>query len=91
MKRTITITFEDGGGWVVHEDDKHSGQLSWDEMLGQVAMPTIRPESVGKGFGMRTREEWVEYNAKLFPAQPKQAVPPLQLCAPNTAQDHKSN
>ena len=66
MKRTITITYDDGEhgcGWDVHEDGKCCNGLSWDEMLGQVAMLTIPASRVGRGFDMRTPEEWVEYFA----------------------------
>ena len=66
MKRTITITYDDsehGCGWDVHEDGKCCNGLGWDEMLGQVAMLTIPALRVGRGFDMRTPEEWVEHFA----------------------------
>lgn len=60
--RTITITIEDGGcGFDVHENGKCCDGLSWDEMLGQVAMLTIPPSRVGNGFAMRTPEEWAAW------------------------------
>ena len=66
MKRTITITYDDGElgcGWDVHEDGKCCNGLGWDEMLGQVAMLTIPALRVGSGYAMRTPEEWVEHFA----------------------------
>lgn len=65
MKRTVTITYDDaqGCGWDVHEDGKCCNGLSWDEMLGQVAMLTIPALRVGRGFDMRTPEEWAEHFA----------------------------
>lgn len=82
--RTITITYSDelGYGWDVHEDGKCCNGLSWDEMLGQVAMLTIPASRVGNGFQMLTPDEWKERKARIFGNRPVQAVPPLLLPAP---------
>lgn len=57
--RTITITIEkESSGFDVHENGKCCNGLSWDEMLGQVAMLTIPPYRVGNGFKMQTPEQW---------------------------------
>lgn len=57
--RTITVVVTDRGH-CVHEGERFSGDLSWDEMLGQVAMLTLPRGRVDveRGlFGMRTPEE----------------------------------
>ncbi|MFZ2974947.1 MAG: hypothetical protein WA049_20150 [Ferribacterium limneticum] len=57
--RVITITIEGSCcGYDVHENGKKCNGLSWDEMLGQVAMLTMPADRLGKGFAMRTPEEW---------------------------------
>lgn len=57
--RVITITIKGSPcGYDVHENGKKCDGLSWDEMLGQVAMLTMPVNLVGKGFAMRTTEEW---------------------------------
>ena len=82
--RAITITYKEGGcGWDVHEDGKCCNGLSWDEMLGQVAMLTIPTTRVGKGFQMMTPEEWEARNEAMFGKQIKQAEPQLQLEGPD--------
>ena len=43
---------------VVDEQGRRCDGLSWDEMLGQVAMLTIPPSRVGNGFAMHTPAEW---------------------------------
>lgn len=59
MKRTITITIvPECCGYDVHENGKCCNGLSWDEMLGQVAMLTMPANLLGKGFRMQTPEEW---------------------------------
>jgi hypothetical protein len=60
MTRTITI-YGAGNGWCVHEGERHSGPLSWDEMLGQIAsltLPFERHSLLNGLFGMKTPEEW---------------------------------
>lgn len=65
--RTITITIEDGAcGYDVHENGKCCGGLSWDEMLGHVAMITMPVGRIGIGFRMRTSEEWEAWKADQF-------------------------
>lgn len=63
--RTITITIDDSMGCAfdVHENGKCCDGLSWEEMLGQVAMLTVPPNLIGKGFAMRTPEEWASLRA----------------------------
>lgn len=58
MKRLIIEIDDERGFDVVDEDGRRCDGLSWDEMLGQVAMLTIPPGRVGKGFRMQTQEEW---------------------------------
>lgn len=81
--RRITIIVSDGG-YDVEEDGKICDGLSWDEMLGQVAMLTITPSRVGKGFAMHTPEEWVDLRARMYGRKPEQAVPPLQIEGPTS-------
>jgi hypothetical protein len=65
--RTITITIDDGKIEVA-EDGKTTGQLAWDEMLGQIAELT-HPAIVERAhYPMLTPEEW-EQRAKRL-AQP---------------------
>lgn len=61
--RTLTIEIAEEGDHitgfdVVDEQGRRCDGLSWDEMLGQVAMLTIPPARVGNGFAMHTPEEW---------------------------------
>jgi len=82
MKRIITITYDDsetGSLWDVHENGKCCNGLGWDEMLGQVAMLTMSPERVGKGFAMRTPKEWEEHFSGMALKKLEQAAPPSQL------------
>lgn len=59
MVRTITITIDPKAcGYDVHENGKCCDGISWDEMLGQVAMLTMPADRLGKGFRMQTPEEW---------------------------------
>jgi hypothetical protein len=64
--RAITI-FSTSGGWAVHEGERHSGALSWDEMLGQIASLTLPPQAnrIGGLFGMRLPEEWAAHRLSL--------------------------
>lgn len=65
--RTITITIENGVcGYDVHENGKCCGGLSWDEMLGQVAMLTMPANMIGNGYRMLTPEEWEAWKAEKF-------------------------
>lgn len=81
--RRITIIIDDNG-FDVEEDGKICDGLSWDEMLGQIAMLTMHPSRVGKGFAMRTPAEWAEERNRLSPSDPEQAIPPLLLvCEPS--------
>lgn len=81
--RRITIIVDDSGCFDVEEDGKICDGLCWDEMLGQIAMLTIPVGRVGKGYAMRTPEEWIEHRNRLFPPKPEQAVPPLLLEGPD--------
>lgn len=61
--RVITIYLPPRGGYTVHEGERNSGELSWDEMLGQVVsltLPFERHSLVNGLFGMCTPEEWQE-------------------------------
>jgi hypothetical protein len=55
--RTITITFESGKMFTVAEDDRDTGELAWDEMLGTIAELT-HPEIMKARYAMRTDDEW---------------------------------
>lgn len=59
-KRIITIEMDDF--FNVFENGKSTGQLTWDEMLGHIAVMTLAPESAKEGgrFFMRTEAEWAE-------------------------------
>ena len=66
--RTSTITIEESHcGFDVYENGKCCNGLSWDEMLGQVAMLTTPANRLGNGFTMKTPEEWKNYRKALFP------------------------
>lgn len=61
--KTLTIEIAEPGderpGFdVVDGEGRRCNGLSWDEMLGQVAMLTTHPSRVGNGFRMQTREQW---------------------------------
>lgn len=79
--RRITIIVSDSG-YDVEEDGKICDGLCWDEMLGQVAMLTIPPARVGKGYAMHTPQEWIAQRNRMFPPKPEQAVPPLLIQGP---------
>lgn len=56
--RTITITIGDGGGpFEVIEGNLTTGELTWDEMLGQVAELTHRQVALIH-YPMRSKENW---------------------------------
>lgn len=57
--RTIVIVMRDGNNFDVHEGDRSSGQLCWDEMLGQVASLT-HPSINAPRYRMPTTREAVE-------------------------------
>lgn len=61
MNRVIIITMTDsesGGHSIeVRENGQTTGQLAWDEMLGQVAAMTHPDLNKGR-YPMRTEEEW---------------------------------
>lgn len=68
--KTLTIEIPEpgddpqlGGFDVVDGEGRRCDGLSWDEMLGQVAMLTIPPGRVGNGFRMQTREQWAAERA----------------------------
>lgn len=81
--RRITIIIDDHG-FDVEEDGKICDGLGWDEMLGQVAMLTIPPSRVGKGFAMHTPAEWIALRERTSPPKPEQADPPLLFEGPLT-------
>lgn len=78
--RTLTIEIAEPGderpGFdVVDQHGRRCDGLSWDEMLGQVAMLTIPPARVGNGFAMHTPEEWAaQREARLQRLQAQRAA-----------------
>jgi len=79
--RTITITIEDSAcGFDVHENGKCCNGLSWDEMLGQVAMLTMPAFRLGNGFKMQTPEEWEAERKARRPSETEKAERDLLLC-----------
>ena len=60
--RTITITFNFNGDgptpFVVAEGEKNSGELCWDEMLGQVVELTHPGIKHSPRYAMKTDAEW---------------------------------
>jgi hypothetical protein len=54
--RTITIVCHGGNDFDVHEGERYSGRLCWDEMLGQIASIT-HPEITRPRYPMETPEE----------------------------------
>lgn len=61
--RKIEITIHDGC-IDVWEGEKHTGQLAWDEMLGQIA--TLTHPDLGKGkYPMLADHEWREREQRL--------------------------
>lgn len=61
--RTITIVVRDVGGFDVSEGTRFCSELTWDEMLGQIARLTM-PER-NPLFHMESRDEWREREDKL--------------------------
>lgn len=61
----ITIVMDEGVFDVVDEAGRCCDGLSWDEMLGQVAMLTMPACRLGKGFRMQTPEEWANERSAL--------------------------
>jgi len=56
MSRTITIVCFARGGFDIHEGERYSGLLSFDEMLGEVVRLT-HPQLGDSHYGMLTPEE----------------------------------
>lgn len=60
--KTLTIEIPEPGDDrmfdVVDQDGRRCDGLSWDEMLGQVAMLTMPPARLGNGFAMHTPDQW---------------------------------
>lgn len=65
--RTLTIEIGGPNGFdVVDEQGRRCNGLSWDEMLGQVAMLTMPECRLGNGFRMLTQEQWdAEHAARI--------------------------
>lgn len=59
--RTIVIQ-ECDGLYIVREDDRRSGELCWDEMVGQIARITIGGREQE---GMFTEAERAEYQRRM--------------------------
>jgi hypothetical protein len=59
MTRAITI-YAAKRGYSVHEGERYTGELCWDEMLGHIAAMTVPIDRCGVSglYGMRTPEEW---------------------------------
>lgn len=75
--RYLTISIGESG-YNVHEDGKHCDGLTWGEMLEQVALLTVPPARIGKGYAMHTTEEWTEVRAKYRKSMTlQQERPPL--------------
>jgi hypothetical protein len=55
--RIITILVGEDGYLEVREDDRTSGQLSWDEMLGQIGELT-HPKLGTAHYPMMTNQQW---------------------------------
>jgi hypothetical protein len=81
--RKITITIDDDIGFDIEENGKICNGLSWDEMLGQIAMLTVPPARVGFGFAMRTPKEWAEHHKRYYQLKNKEADYPLPSSAPS--------
>lgn len=62
--RTITIIVRERGGFDVHEGERYSNELTWDEMLGQVASLT-HSEISRPRYSMQTPEEWSEWEERV--------------------------
>lgn len=55
--QTISIVPLNGGGFEVRRDGLTTGELTWDEMLGQVAAMTLPDHKRGGLFRMETDAE----------------------------------
>lgn len=62
----ITIVMDGLHFDVVDEAGRCCDGLSWDEMIGQVVMLTIPPQMVGRGYQMKTPDEWRAFYARRF-------------------------
>lgn len=61
--RTITIVCKDGNHFDVHEGERYSDRLCWEEMLGQIATLT-HPSINAPRFRMDTPDEHAAYRAR---------------------------
>lgn len=75
--QTISIIPLDGGGFEVRRDGLTTGELTWDEMLGQVAAMTLPDHKRGGLYAMETdaeratKYEKIERIARLLLTEPR--------------------
>ena len=81
--RYITISMGESG-YRVHDEGRHTEDLTWGEMLEQVALLTVPPARVGHGYAMHTNAEWLELKARYRKSMTLQDRPPLPLAAPDS-------
>jgi hypothetical protein len=73
--RTVTVTFDNGKGYRVSEGDGYHDQLTWDEMLGQIAELTHPRVKVGR-YPMYTEAQWKLWNERRYEElQASEAMP----------------
>lgn len=60
MSHAPIIIYRRRGAFDVHQGERYTGELCWDEMLGHIASMTVPIERCGVSglYGMRTPEEW---------------------------------
>lgn len=59
MSRIITIVARSSNDFDIHEGERYTPRLCWDEMLGAIAELT-HPSLSRSRYGMMTPEEWAE-------------------------------
>lgn len=62
---TISIIPLNGGGFEVRRDGLTTGELTWDEMLGQVAAMTIPVDRLPELYTMAEPGEWERQKEQL--------------------------
>jgi hypothetical protein len=68
--RTLLVEIHAGGFFSIHEGDRTTGELAWDEALGSFAELT-HPRIGQPRYAMRTQSEWVALYPGIYGGQPR--------------------
>lgn len=82
--RFITVEIRRDGHLVLHEGDRNTGELCWDEALGTFAELT-HPKLGGARYAMRTEADWAAMNRGLVRMRPNPLKPGEGLLPAPTA------